>query len=76
MFFTAPPQTVEITSHPNKEKIEIKGGDTLTLECTVRMAKPAASIVWYRENVPIKGGDTSIDAIPVADGEFEKIIKI
>ncbi|XP_058810158.1 nephrin isoform X2 [Phymastichus coffea] len=39
----------------------------MKLECTVRMAKPAASIVWYRGNVQIKGGDISVTPVPIAD---------
>ncbi|XP_043477806.1 nephrin-like isoform X3 [Leptopilina heterotoma] len=63
----SPPQIVEISSHPHLDKIEIKAGDKLTLECAVRMAKPAATIIWYRENVAIKGGDINVDPIPVSD---------
>lgn len=71
VFVSAPPQTVEISSPPHQGKIEIKAGDTLTMECAVRMAKPAATIIWYRENIPIKGGDISIDPIPVSDGKTQ-----
>ena len=63
---------MEITSHPRNAKIEIKQNETLKLECTVRMAKPAATIIWYRENVPIKGGDVHVTAVSIADGQYIK----
>ncbi|XP_015599513.1 nephrin isoform X4 [Cephus cinctus] len=63
----SPPVKVEISSHPNQAKIEAKIGQSHTLECAVRFAKPAASIVWYRGNVQIKGGDTSITPISIED---------
>ena len=64
----APPQSVEITSHQRNKKIEIKQNESLKLECVVRMAKPAAKIVWYRGNVQIKDGESKVTAVPVADG--------
>ncbi|XP_011493935.1 PREDICTED: nephrin-like [Ceratosolen solmsi marchali] len=63
----SPPQSVEITSHRRRSKIEIKQNESLKLECTVRMAKPAATIVWYRGNVQIKGGDIHVTSVPIAD---------
>lgn len=68
-FFSAPPRKVEISSHPNKKKIEVKVGDSRRLECVVRSAKPAASIIWYRGNVQIKGGDTTITPISIQGGK-------
>ncbi|XP_017758682.1 PREDICTED: nephrin [Eufriesea mexicana] len=68
-----PPQKVEISNHPNKKKIDVKVGDSRRLECVVRSAKPAASIVWYRGNVQIKGGDTVITPISIeGDKEVQK----
>ncbi|CAK9828229.1 Nphs1 [Anthophora retusa] len=66
----APPQKVEISNHPNKKKIEVKVGESRQLECVVRSAKPAATIVWYRGNVQIKGGDTLIAPISI-EGDKE-----
>ncbi|XP_014602359.1 PREDICTED: nephrin isoform X3 [Polistes canadensis] len=77
------PQKVEISSQPfkknldgnshsNKNKIEVKVGESTRLECVVRSAKPAASIVWYRGNVQIKGGDTSIMPISI-EGDKEML---
>ncbi|KAK1125904.1 hypothetical protein K0M31_005440 [Melipona bicolor] len=66
---TARPQKVEISNYPNKKKIEVKVGESRRLECVVRSAKPAASIVWYRGNVQIKGGDTVITPISIEGGE-------
>ncbi|EZA58762.1 Nephrin [Ooceraea biroi] len=60
-----PPRKVEISSHPNRKVIEVKVGESRRLECIVRSAKPAASIVWYRGNVQIKGGDTTITPISI-----------
>jgi len=68
LFVPAPPRKVEISSHPNKRVIEVKVGESRHLECVVRSAKPAASIVWYRGNVQIKGGDTTISAISIQGG--------
>ncbi|XP_043493049.1 nephrin isoform X3 [Polistes fuscatus] len=77
------PQKVEISSQPfkknldgnshsSKNKIEVKVGESTRLECVVRSAKPAASIVWYRGNVQIKGGDTSIMPISI-EGDKEML---
>ncbi|XP_068966078.1 nephrin isoform X1 [Bombus flavifrons] len=67
------PQKVEISNYPNKKKIEVKVGESRRLECVVRSAKPAASIVWYRGNVQIKGGDTMITPISIeGDKEVQK----
>ncbi|XP_014473522.1 PREDICTED: nephrin [Dinoponera quadriceps] len=70
LIVTSPPRKVEISSHPNKKKIEVKVGESRRLECIVRSAKPAASIIWYRGNVQIKGGDTTINAISI-EGDKE-----
>ncbi|XP_076671541.1 sticks and stones isoform X2 [Andrena cerasifolii] len=69
----SPPQEVEISNHPNKQKIVVKVGESKELECVVRSAKPAASIVWYRGNVQIKGGGTTITPISIeGDKELQK----
>ncbi|XP_017790260.1 PREDICTED: nephrin [Habropoda laboriosa] len=69
----SPPQKVEISNHPNKTKIEVKVGESRQLECVVRSAKPAATIVWYRGNVQIKGGDTVVEPISIeGDKELQK----
>ncbi|XP_029178857.1 nephrin-like isoform X2 [Nylanderia fulva] len=65
LIVTSLPRKVEISSHPNKQVIEVKVGESRRVECIVRSAKPAASIIWYRGNVQIKGGDTSITAISI-----------
>lgn len=69
VYVTARPQKVEISNYPNKKKIEVKVGESRRLECVVRSAKPAASIVWYRGNVQIKGGDTMITPISIEGGK-------
>lgn len=65
----APPQKVTISNHPKKQIIEVKVGESRRLECVVSAAKPAASIIWYRGNVQIKGGDTTIAAISIQGGK-------
>lgn len=70
--FTAPPQKVEISSHPNQGKIELNVGESRSLECTISMAKPSATIVWYRGNFQIKGGEMTITPVSIDDGEFKK----
>ncbi|XP_020290195.1 nephrin isoform X2 [Pseudomyrmex gracilis] len=72
LIVTSPPRKVEISSHPNNKVIVVKVGESRRLECIVRSAKPAASIIWYRGNVQIKGGDTSITAISI-QGDKETI---
>ncbi|RZF33955.1 hypothetical protein LSTR_LSTR010438 [Laodelphax striatellus] len=50
----SPPSSIQIVDHKPNEKIEIHENQSLQLECQVRNAKPAASIVWYRHNVELK----------------------
>lgn len=64
---SAPPQSVEIT--PTPEKSEVQVGQSVQISCTVRMAKPAARIIWYRQNAQIKGGDSMITSIPIEEGK-------
>ncbi|XP_066587701.1 nephrin-like [Prorops nasuta] len=66
------PQKVEISSHPNKKVIEVKVGEMRRIECTVRSAKPAASIIWYRGNTQIKGGDVTITPVSI-EGDKEAV---
>ncbi|XP_011311068.1 nephrin isoform X1 [Fopius arisanus] len=63
----SPPQKVEINGYPNRGKIEVNVGESRSLECTVSSAKPAATIVWYRGNFAITGGETSVNAISIED---------
>ncbi|XP_018344603.1 PREDICTED: nephrin-like isoform X4 [Trachymyrmex septentrionalis] len=71
LIVTSPPQKVAISNHPKKQVIEVKVGESRRLECIVSAAKPAASIIWYRGNTQIKGGDTTIAAISI-QGDKEK----
>ncbi|KAL0104755.1 hypothetical protein PUN28_016406 [Cardiocondyla obscurior] len=82
LIVTSPPQKVTISNHPKKQIIEVKVGESRRLECVVSAAKPAASIIWYRGNVQIKGGDTTIAAIsiqgdkePARPGEARELLK-
>uniref|UniRef100_A0ABD2WLG2 Nephrin n=1 Tax=Trichogramma kaykai TaxID=54128 RepID=A0ABD2WLG2_9HYME len=68
----SPPQSVEITSHQRNKKIEIKQNQSLRLECIVRSAKPAAGITWYRGNVQLKGGESSITASTAVTDDKDK----
>ncbi|XP_025601953.1 nephrin isoform X2 [Athalia rosae] len=63
----SPPVKVEISNHPNQAKIEAKVGQSHVLQCSVRFAKPAATIVWYRGNVQVKGGSTNVESISIED---------
>lgn len=54
-FFPAPPNAVEIVNHPHNQKLEVKEGEDVVLECQVKNAKPAAKIVWFRGNQEMKG---------------------
>ncbi|XP_057323480.1 nephrin-like isoform X4 [Microplitis mediator] len=63
----SPPQKVEISNYPNQNKIELNVGESRSLECTVSYAKPAATIVWYRGNHAITGGDTNVTPISIED---------
>ncbi|XP_077276716.1 sticks and stones isoform X2 [Temnothorax americanus] len=71
LIVTSPPQKVAISNHPKKQIIEVKVGESRRLECVVSAAKPAASIIWYRGNVILKDGDTTIAAISI-QGDKEK----
>lgn len=46
-------------------------GESRSLECTISMAKPAATIVWYRGNFQIKGGEMTITPVSIDDGKFK-----
>lgn len=82
LIVTSPPQKVSISNHPKKQIIEVKVGESRRLECVVSAAKPAASIIWYRGNVQIKGGDTTITPISIQGdketakpGETKELLK-
>ncbi|XP_012277554.1 nephrin isoform X2 [Orussus abietinus] len=66
------PLSVEISNYPDKKKVEVKAGTNHSLECIVRFATPAASIIWYRDHDPIKAGVVSVVPIPIEDDK-EKI---
>ncbi|XP_046619486.1 nephrin isoform X3 [Neodiprion virginianus] len=63
----SPPIKVEISNYQDHAKIEAKVGQSYQLHCSVRLAKPAATIVWYRGNVEVKGGASDIESIPTED---------
>ncbi|PSN48808.1 hypothetical protein C0J52_25084, partial [Blattella germanica] len=50
----APPSSIEIVDHAPNSKIEIRENQEYQLQCSVKNAKPAAKIVWYRGNVELK----------------------
>lgn len=56
LFVSAPPSSIEIVDHGPNSKIEIRENQEYQLECNVRNSKPAAAIVWYRNNVEYKTG--------------------
>jgi len=50
VWFTVPPKSVDIINH--NATITVGERDAVELECVVKEARPAASIIWYRnENV-------------------------
>lgn len=54
--FAAPPAGIEIINHEGSSvnKVEIAEKKAVELECRVKESKPAATIVWYRDNVELK----------------------
>ncbi|XP_052122699.1 nephrin isoform X3 [Frankliniella occidentalis] len=52
----SPPAGIEIINHEGSSvnKIEIAEKKEVELECRVKESKPAATIVWYRDNVELK----------------------
>lgn len=52
----APPAGIEIINREGASvnKVEIAEKKEVELECRVRESKPAATIVWYRDNVELK----------------------
>ncbi|XP_046400228.1 nephrin-like isoform X2 [Ischnura elegans] len=73
----APPSAVEIVGHVPNEKIEIREGTPLTLECVVYNSRPPATIEWYRGRVPLKieSGEGSAQPEENPEGEGHRIAK-
>lgn len=59
LFFSAPPSTIEIQGYGPNSKVEVRENQDLTLTCIVSDAKPAAQVQWYRNNIEIKGNNTT-----------------
>ncbi|XP_071520410.1 nephrin-like isoform X2 [Panulirus ornatus] len=49
-----PPTSIEMVGHPPDAQITVKAGDSLTLECLIRDAKPVSQVAWYRDNEPLR----------------------
>ncbi|KAI9583197.1 hypothetical protein GQX74_012414 [Glossina fuscipes] len=50
----APPSSIEIQGYSNNAKVEVRENQDLTLKCIVANSKPAAQIIWFRNNVEYK----------------------
>lgn len=48
------PTSIEMVGHPPGAQITVKAGDSLTLECLIRDAKPVSQVAWYRDNEPLR----------------------
>ena len=53
---TVPPTGVEIVGHAPDAVINVKAGDSLTLECLIRDSKPVSTVTWYRGHEPLRLG--------------------
>uniref|UniRef100_A0A1A9VXK3 Ig-like domain-containing protein n=1 Tax=Glossina austeni TaxID=7395 RepID=A0A1A9VXK3_GLOAU len=51
---SAPPSSIEIQGYSNNAKVEVRENQDLTLKCIVANSKPAAQIIWFRNNVEYK----------------------
>lgn len=54
---SAPPSSIEIQGYNPNAKVEVRENQDLTLTCIVADAKPAAQIVWFRNNLELKSGN-------------------
>ena len=50
LFFSVPPDTIEIVDHPAGSRVKIRENEEVELTCKVSNAKPKADIVWYRKD--------------------------
>ncbi|KAL9920456.1 nephrin adhesion molecule sticks and stones isoform 5-T5 [Glossina fuscipes fuscipes] len=50
----SPPSSIEIQGYSNNAKVEVRENQDLTLKCIVANSKPAAQIIWFRNNVEYK----------------------
>uniref|UniRef100_A0A1B0BRT4 Ig-like domain-containing protein n=1 Tax=Glossina palpalis gambiensis TaxID=67801 RepID=A0A1B0BRT4_9MUSC len=53
-FNPTPPSSIEIQGYSNNAKVEVRENQDLTLKCIVANSKPAAQIIWFRNNVEYK----------------------
>ncbi|XP_066949212.1 nephrin-like isoform X2 [Macrobrachium rosenbergii] len=49
-----PPTSIEMVDHEPNAKITVKAGDSVTLQCAIRNAKPVSKVAWYRGNDPLR----------------------
>ncbi|CAG7730570.1 unnamed protein product, partial [Allacma fusca] len=45
-----PPKSIELVNHAPDAKITLKEKDQTELECVVREARPAASVIWFKND--------------------------
>jgi len=50
-----PPKKIEFIGHHSGSRIERKENENLEISCKVSDSKPAAEIVWLRNNIPLVG---------------------
>lgn len=67
----APPAGIDIINSQGRAvtKVEIAEKNEVELECRVRESKPAATIVWYRDNVELKLSEYPNDAVAMATAQ-------
>lgn len=51
------PRHVEILGRSDGEEVEVAEGDSLTLDCVVKDARPAPAATWLRDGVPLPEGE-------------------
>ncbi|ODM93892.1 Cell adhesion molecule 1 [Orchesella cincta] len=53
-----PPRSIEIVNHAPDATITVKEKESIDLECVVRDARPAATIIWYKNDKVLRTGGT------------------
>ena len=58
--FLVPPVSVDITNHAADAEITLREKSPTELECVAKEARPAATIVWYRNDIILRAGKSEI----------------
>lgn len=53
---TVSPTSISVVGKEDGASVEVKAGTAITLECLVTDARPAASVMWYRDGLMLDQG--------------------